>query len=158
MLPVHFEGGNEATSWCETYWEQNASAPSVAAICRKAAEAWVMLLVSVATSSMILHLFSSFECKTGYKYSFINIKIQKNFQLSRSCLKQNTILTDRKMYLGLIWAQGKWCGQIKVHYHACAATCAYPTVSIPPSCNGFGALTSKNSRRSLNNLTLLYGM
>lgn len=155
---MHVERENEGTSWYQTYWEQNTSIPSVTAICRKAGRhkfcsSWVLLL-----PSLIFHLFPSSECKTSYKYSSANINIQKNFYLNRSCLRQNTILTDRRMYLVVIWAQERWCGQIEVHYHSCVATCAYPAVSIPPFCNGFGALASKNSWRSVNNLTLLCGM
>lgn len=117
---MHFERENEGTSWYKTYWEQSAKVPSVTSICRQAGEAWVVFFLSVATSSLILHLFPSSECKTSYKYSSININIQKNFYLNRSCLRQNTILTDREMYLVVIRALGKWCGQIEVHYHACA--------------------------------------
>lgn len=82
-------------------------------------------------------------------YSNININIQMDAHLNRSGFRQNTILAGTKMYLAVLPRQGRWCGQIKVHYHACAAT---------PFCNGFGAVTSKNSWRSQSNLTPLYGM
>lgn len=42
----------------------------------------------------------------------------------------------------------------EAHYHASAASCFYPAVSIPDFPNGFGTFASKNSWRSVNNLTV----
>lgn len=147
---MHFKIQIEVTSWYKTYWEQKASIPSVAAFSgktgKKLCSSWAPFSV------LIFYLLPSSEYQTNDKYYIQNINIQTEFSRNRSCSKQGAISSDRKMYL-----EG-WCRQIDVHYHTYVSTCAYPAVSIPSSFNGFRTLTSKNSQRSENNLTLLCRM
>lgn len=104
MLPVHFERENEGTSRYEAYWEQNASESHLSLLSVERRVRHELCSSSVATSSLILHLLPGFECKTSYEQVF---NIQKNFYLNRSCLRQNTIVSDRKMYFDVICAQGR---------------------------------------------------
>lgn len=143
MLLLQSERENEGKSGYETLGAKRCRFPSVAAIRRKEGEAWVMLFWSAATSSLIP--IPSAECKADHR------KVSMNINSIRECLSQQD--TPKAKYnsewQGNVFlcdmGPGRWCGQIKVHYHACAATCAHPAVSIRSPCNGFGALHSKNS-------------
>lgn len=143
MLPSQSERQNEGKSGYETYWEQNAADSHLSLLSGEKRVRHELCSSGVA----LLHLWSRLLAlnakETTGKFQWILIAWECLSQQDTPKEKYNSEWQGNVFNCDM--GPGRWCGQIKVHYHACAATCAHPAVSIPSACNGFGALHSKNS-------------